>query len=68
MDVERHRQEYMKGYPYLRVYEPVAPYLTEEQIQQIVENYLRTEKGQRLINEIIANWLKKAMQGAEIVK
>jgi len=68
MDVERHRQEYMKGYPSLRIYEPMAPYLTEEQIQQIVENYLKTERGQKLINELIAEWLKKAMQGAEIVK
>jgi hypothetical protein len=66
--VEKHRQEYAKAYPSLRVYEPQAPYLTEEQIQKIVEDYLKTEKGQKLINEIIANWLRKAMEGAEIVK
>jgi hypothetical protein len=42
--------------------------LTPEQVKQIVLEFLKTEEGQELINQRIVEWLKKAMQGAEIVK
>jgi integrase len=66
--VEKHRQEYAKAYPSLRVYEPTTPYLTPEQVRQIVMEFLKTEEGQALINQRIAEWLRKAMEGAEVVK
>jgi integrase len=68
MDIERHREEYRKGYPYLRIYEPTTPYLTPDQVKQIVMEFLKTEEGQALINQRIAEWLRKAMEGAEVVE
>jgi hypothetical protein len=67
-DVEQYRKLYAENYQTLRIYEPTTPYLTPEQVKQIVMEFLKTEEGQALINQRIAEWLKKAMEGAEVVK
>jgi hypothetical protein len=67
-DVETYRKLYADNYASLRIYEPTTPYLTPEQVKQIVMEFLKTEEGQALINQRIAEWLRKAMEGAEVVK
>jgi len=67
-DVEQYRKLYAENYQTLRIYEPTTPYLTPEQVKQIVMEFLKTEEGQALINQRIAEWLRKAMEGAEVVK
>jgi len=58
-DIERHREEYRKGYESLRIYEtPLASkYLAPEEFKKAVIEYLKTEDGQRLVSEAIKNTL-----------
>jgi len=58
-DIERHRQEYLKGYESLRVYEPspVTRFLSPEEFRKVVIDYLKTPEGQQLLSEAIRNTL-----------
>jgi len=73
--IEKHRQEYMKGYESLRVYEPTRIQLTPTELKEILRQYLKTPEGQQFLIEelrgtipvalasLFSNLSKKNMQG-----
>ncbi|MGC8870897.1 MAG: hypothetical protein ACP5PT_07405, partial [Brevinematia bacterium] len=67
-DIERHREEYLKGYEYLRIYEKPTFHLTPEQIKRIVEDYLQTEEGEMFLNKRILETMRRWMLGAEVIE
>jgi hypothetical protein len=64
-DVETYRKLYADNYASLRIYEPPTPYLTEEQIRKIVEEYLKTPRGQELISRGILGFISRGFGKTE---
>jgi hypothetical protein len=64
-DVETYRKLYAENYGSLRIYEPPTPYLTEEQIRKIVEEYLKTPRGQELISRGVLGFISRGFGKTE---
>lgn len=62
-DVGRHRQEYFKGYPSLRIYQPTPQFLTPEDFKQYLKEFLKTPEGFQVLYEVVKDTLNPYYEG-----